>query len=50
MYNTFNMGIGLVIAIPKDQIGNALDVLARAGEQSYVIGSVVKGDAGVELV
>ena len=26
MYNTFNMGIGLVIAIPKDQIGNALDL------------------------
>ena len=28
----------------------ALDVLARAGEQSYVIGDVIKGDAGVELV
>ena len=50
MYNTFNMGIGLVIAIPKDQIGHALDVLARAGEQSSIIGTVVKGDAGVELV
>ena len=50
MYNTFNMGIGLVIAITKDQVGHALDVLARAGEQSYVIGDVIKGDAGVELV
>ena len=50
MYNTFNMGIGLIIAIPKDQVGHALDVLARAGEQSYVIGDVIKGDAGVELV
>ena len=50
MYNTFNMGIGLVIAIPKDQIGHALDVLARAGEQSSIIGTVVRGDAGVELV
>ena len=50
MYNTFNMGIGLVSAIPKDQVGHALDVLARAGEQSYVIGDVIKGDAGVELV
>ena len=28
----------------------ALDVLARAGEQSSIIGTVVKGDAGVELV
>ena len=50
MYNTFNMGIGLVMAIPKDEIGKALDLLARAGEASYVIGSVVKGDSGVELV
>lgn len=50
MYNTFNMGIGLVIAIPKDQIGHALDILTRAGEQSYVIGDVIKGEAGVELV
>ena len=50
MYNTFNMGIGLILAIPKDQVGHALDVLARAGEQAYVIGTVVKGDAGVELV
>ena len=50
MYNTFNMGIGLVIAIPKEQIGHALDVLARAGEQSSIIGAVVKGEAGVELV
>ena len=32
MYNTFNMGIGLVVAIPKDQVGSALDTLACAGE------------------
>ena len=50
MYNTFNMGIGLVIAIPKDQVGHALDTLAKAGERSYVLGTVVKGDEGVELV
>lgn len=50
MYNTFNMGIGLVLAIPKEQVGGALDVLTRAGEQAYVIGSVVPGDEGVVLV
>ena len=50
MYNTFNMGIGLVIAIPNGEVGAALDVLTRAGEQAYVIGSVVKGDDGVVLV
>ena len=39
-----------VIAIPKEEIGHAKDVLALAGEKAFVIGSVVKGDAGVELV
>ena len=50
MYNTFNMGVGLIIAIPKDQVGHALDILAKAGERAYVVGSVVKGEAGVELI
>ncbi len=50
MFNTFNMGIGLVIAIPREEIGHAKDVLALAGERAYIIGSVVQGDAGVELV
>ncbi len=50
MFNTFNMGIGLVIAIPKEEVGHAKDVLALAGEKAYIIGSVVKGEAGVELV
>ena len=50
MYNTFNMGVGLVLAIPKDEVGAVKNLLCRAGERAYVIGSVVKGDAGVELV
>ncbi|MGM9606697.1 MAG: phosphoribosylformylglycinamidine cyclo-ligase [Oscillospiraceae bacterium] len=50
MYNTFNMGLGMVIAIPKDEVGVAKDALTRAGERAYIVGSVVKGDAGVELV
>ena len=44
------MGVGLIIAIPKDQVGHALDILAKAGERAYGVGSVVKGDAGVELI
>ena len=50
MYNTFNMGVGLVIAIPKEQGGEAKDLLVAMGERAYVIGSVVKGSEGVELV
>ena len=50
MYNTFNMGLGMVLAIPKEEVGQAKGILTRAGERAYIIGSVVKGDAGVELV
>ena len=50
MYNTFNMGIGMILALPAAQAEQAMELLAQAGEQAYVIGSVVDGDAGVELV
>jgi phosphoribosylformylglycinamidine cyclo-ligase len=50
MYNTFNMGIGMILAVPAGQVERALDVLQKAGETAYSIGCVVKGEAGVELV
>ena len=50
MYNTFNMGVGMILAVPKDQVGAAVDLLTKIGERAYVVGSVVKGDNGVELV
>ena len=43
-------GVGLVLAIPRQEVGRAKEVLCRAGERAYIIGSVVKGEAGVELV
>ena len=50
MYNTFNMGVGMILAVPKDQVGAAVDLLTKIGERAYVVGSVVKGENGVELV
>ncbi len=50
MYHTFNMGVGMIIAIPKEQAGTAVNLLTLNGERSYIIGSVVRGDDGVELV
>ena len=48
MYNTFNMGIGMILAIPGNQTGLALDVLTAVGEQAYQIGEVIPG-GGVVL-
>ena len=50
MYNTFNMGIGMILALPAGQAQQALSVLADAGECAYAIGEVVAGADGVELM
>jgi phosphoribosylformylglycinamidine cyclo-ligase len=50
MYNTFNMGVGMILAVSKDEVGRAVEALIQAGERAYVIGSVVKGSSGVELI
>ena len=50
MYNTFNMGIGMILALPDGQAQQALSILADAGESAYAIGEVVAGADGVELV
>ena len=50
MYNTFNMGVGMIAAVPADQVESAMAALATAGETACVIGKIVAGDAGVELV
>ena len=50
MYNTFNMGLGMVLALPAAQAALALDTLTAAGERAWQVGEVVPGDGGVELV
>jgi phosphoribosylformylglycinamidine cyclo-ligase len=49
MYNTFNMGIGMCIIVPKEQANRAVEELNLAGEQARVIGSVISGGEGVTL-
>jgi len=47
MYNTFNMGVGMSIVVAKEDAEKALEVLKAAGEEPYIIGSVIEGDGGV---
>ena len=44
MLRTFNMGIGLIAAIPADRFTRAKTLLDRAEEKFYVVGRVVKGE------
>ena len=50
MYNTYNMGIGMVLALPADAAEKAIAVLEEAGEKAYRIGRVEAGQKGVELI
>ena len=50
MYNTFNMGTGLVIAVDSDKADEAVRILNGCGEQAAVIGEIKNGEKGVELV
>jgi phosphoribosylformylglycinamidine cyclo-ligase len=49
MYNTFNMGIGLVMAIDSEEIGDVMNALIQIDEHPYVIGKCTEGEKGVEL-
>jgi len=49
MYNTYNMGVGMSIVVAADQAEKALEVLKANGEDAYVIGEIVKDEAGVIL-
>ena len=46
MYNTFNMGIGLVLAIDPKDVDTVLEAVKAAGETPYVIGHIEAGEKG----
>ena len=50
MYNTFNMGIGMIVAVDADKADAAVKCLEEAGEKVYVIGELVEGEKGVDIV
>ena len=48
MFNTFNMGVGMVAVVPQDYADAALRLLKASGEEAYVLGEIVEGE-GVQL-
>lgn len=49
MFNTYNMGIGMVIAVASDQVDVAVSAIEKAGEKAYVIGEIIAGEKGITL-
>ena len=49
MFNTYNMGVGMSVVVPAEQVDQALDILKANGEDAYVIGKIVAGEEKIEL-
>lgn len=47
MYNTFNMGIGMMMVVDKADAAKAVEILKANGENAFVIGETIAGDEGV---
>ena len=49
MFNTYNMGVGMSIVVPQDQVEVALEILKAHGEDAYVIGEIISGEDKIIL-
>ena len=49
MFNTFNMGVGMSIVVPANEVDTALEILRANGEDAYVIGEIIAGDEKIIL-
>lgn len=49
IFNTFNMGIGMVMAVEADKAEEIVAYLKSVGEPAYIIGSITEGEAGVDI-
>ena len=49
MYNTFNMGLGMIVAVDPSQVDAAMEVIRKTGDVPYVVGSIEAGEKGVTL-
>ena len=49
MYNTFNMGLGMVIGVAPEDAQKAMEAIKAAGETPYIVGQTEAGEKGVTV-
>lgn len=47
MFNTFNMGVGMIVSVDKNDADKAVEILKSAGEDAYILGELVESEDGV---
>lgn len=50
MYNTYNMGIGMVLAVDSGDVDKTIKAIEASGETPYIIGQTIAADKGITLV
>ena len=49
MYNTYNMGLGMIVAVDPADVDKTMEAMKAAGESPYVVGRIVEGEKGVDV-
>ena len=49
MYNTYNMGLGMIVAVSPENVDAAMEAIQKAGDTPYVVGKIENGEKGVTL-
>ncbi len=49
MYNTFNMGVGMVLAVDPSDADKTIEAIKAAGEEAFILGQAVAGEKGVTV-
>ena len=49
MYNTYNMGLGMIVAVDPADVDKTMEAMKAAGESPYVVGRIVDGEKGVDV-
>lgn len=50
MYNTFNMGIGMMVAVDSVDVNSTVEAIERAGEKAFTIGEITEAEKGITLL
>ena len=49
MYNTYNMGLGMIVAVDPADVDKTMEAMKAAGDTPYVVGTIEAGEKGVTL-
>ena len=50
MFNTYNMGVGMLTAVDKNDVDKTVEAIRAAGEVPYIMGEIVAGEKGITLL